>query len=254
MKASGQYAYAGGIAGGSGATIHNVRFEGTIDCDHCYSAGGIIGDSANSISDAHADVILTGSAYAAGGLVGSVEQGSISNSWSVGRVSGDATGGLIGISEGQVNECFSEASVVGRKYGPFGGLVGQQGGQVTNSYARGAVTGDYTGYGIGGFVGLLVGGAVATSYSTGMVSIKKASNIGGFAGQVYNETVSNSYWDTRTSGTKTGVGNGDSTGIAGLTTRQFRSGLPSGFDPAIWAEKKGVNNGLPYLIANPPPK
>ncbi len=255
MKASGQYAYAGEIAGESGTTIHNVRFQGKIDCDNCPAAGGIIGESGNSISDAQADVILTGSAYAAGGLVGWVDQGSISNSWSVGSVSGDATGGLIGIMGGaQVNECFSEASVVGRKYGPFGGLVGLQGGQVTNSYARGAVTGDYTGYGIGGFMGTLVGSAVATSYSTGMVSIKKVSDVGGFAGQISNGTASNSYWDTKTSGTKTGVGYGDSTGIAGLTTRQFRSGLPSGFDPAIWAEKKGVNDGLPYLIANPPLK
>ena len=199
----------------------------------------------------------TGSAVdAAGGLVGLVVQGSILNSWSVGRVSGYATGGLIGINQGQVNECFSEASVVGAKVGPFGGLVGLQGGgSVTNSYARGAVTGGQTGYGIGGFAGVLVGSSVATSYSTGMVlSVEKVSNIGGFAGLVSGATASNSYWDTKTSGTKTGVGSGDSTGIAGLTTRQFRSGLPSGFDPAIWAEEKGVNNGLPYLIANPPPR
>ena len=30
-------------------------------------------------------------------------------------------------------------------------------------------------------------------------------------------------------------------------------GLPAGFDPAIWAQSKSINNGFPYLIANPPP-
>jgi hypothetical protein len=35
---------------------------------------------------------------------------------------------------------------------------------------------------------------------------------------------------------------------------QLRSGLPSGFDPAIWNEQSGINNGFPYLIANPPQK
>ena len=32
-------------------------------------------------------------------------------------------------------------------------------------------------------------------------------------------------------------------------------GLTSdGFDPNIWAENPKINNGFPYLIANPPPK
>ncbi|MGH6889550.1 MAG: hypothetical protein ACREHF_10180 [Rhizomicrobium sp.] len=41
-------------------------------------------------------------------------------------------------------------------------------------------------------------------------------------------------------------------GVTGLTTSQFQSGLPVGFDPKIWAEEANVNNGLPYLTANPP--
>jgi hypothetical protein len=41
-------------------------------------------------------------------------------------------------------------------------------------------------------------------------------------------------------------------GITGLTTAQFESALPSGFDPAIWGEKPNINNGYPYLLANAP--
>lgn len=40
--------------------------------------------------------------------------------------------------------------------------------------------------------------------------------------------------------------------MTGLTTTQFTSGLPKGFNRKTWAEKPGVNNGYPYLIANPP--
>jgi hypothetical protein len=42
--------------------------------------------------------------------------------------------------------------------------------------------------------------------------------------------------------------------VTGLTSQQLKSGLPAGFDPCIWAEDKKINNGFPYLIANPPVK
>ena len=30
--------------------------------------------------------------------------------------------------------------------------------------------------------------------------------------------------------------------------------LPAGFDPAIWGQNASINNGYPYLLANPPPQ
>lgn len=68
-----------------------------------------------------------------------------------------------------------------------------------------------------------------------------------------NRFVKNSTGGT-TSGTNVGVGKGSSAGVKGMTTSQLQSGLPAGFDPAIWAETTGNNGGLPYLLANPPPK
>ena len=64
--------------------------------------------------------------------------------------------------------------------------------------------------------------------------------------------VTTSYWDTTTSGTGKGVGQGNDSGVTGLTTKEFKAGLPSGFDPTIWAESPKINDGLPYLINNPP--
>ena len=51
-----------------------------------------------------------------------------------------------------------------------------------------------------------------------------------------------------------GAGNiKNDSGITGLTDAQLKSRLPAGFDPAIWGQRKKVNNGYPYLLANPPP-
>jgi hypothetical protein len=58
----------------------------------------------------------------------------------------------------------------------------------------------------------------------------------------------------RTSGSTQAVGKGNARGITGLTTQQLQTGLPAGFDPKIWAEDANINNDLPYLINNPPPK
>lgn len=79
------------------------------------------------------------------------------------------------------------------------------------------------------------------------------STIGGLIG-VNNNYVDDNYWDTTTSGTIVGVGLGNASNVTGLTTAQLQSGLPTGFQPKIWQENAKINKGLPYLIANPPPK
>jgi hypothetical protein len=136
-------------------------------------------------------------------------------------------------------------------------LVGVNQGTIQNSYSTGAVS-----VGADGQAGGLVGRnpnphvnkpTVYTSYSTGAVSGVSPSEVGGFAG-ANGVAQSDTYWDTTTSGTTQGVGKGNKTGITGLTTQQLQSGLPRGFDPSVWGEKPNINNGLPYLLANPPPK
>jgi hypothetical protein len=81
---------------------------------------------------------------------------------------------------------------------------------------------------------------------------------GGFVGYDNGSSgdLSSDYWDTTTTGitsSSQGAGNiANDPGITGLTTQQLQSGLPAGFDPKIWAEKANINDGLPYIIANPP--
>jgi hypothetical protein len=138
-----------------------------------------------------------------------------------------------------------------------GGLVAVNRSYITNCYATGDASGGAEKEGfvpeIGGLAGY-DGGAISDSYSTGSVSGGAGADVGGFEGYDEDNELSNLYWDTTTGGTK-GTGNdGNVSGLTGLTSAQLKSGLPSGFDPTIWAESPSINKGFPYLIANPPPE
>ena len=247
--------YVGGIAGTSAGLIEHSFVSGSIKGGESCITGGVVGVNLGAIVDDHSAGLARGVVNQVGGLVGS-NQGTISNSWSSDRVIagsdfGDA-GGLVGANfGGRVETSFSTGQVIARNAViDAGGLVGDNTGTVANCFALGSVV--RNGSVVGGFVGLNdTNGQINTSYSTGMVPA--GSGVGGFAGSEKG-TAGHDYWDTTTSGTDIGVGSGSSSGIMGLTTAQFQSGLPSGFDPAVWAESSNINGGLPYLLANPPPK
>ena len=161
--------------------------------------------------DVEVDVGSTG---LAAGLV-AFNAGEIRTSYVTGRVSGkENVGGLVGINQsiGEVRGCYATSNVTGED--DVGGLVADNRGIVTSSYATGRVTGVSE---VGGLVGFnQPDGEIQAGYATGRVS--GASNAGGLVGS--NEgTVSNSYWDTRTSG--------QTTGREGRTTVQLQS--PTGY-------------------------
>jgi hypothetical protein len=201
---------------------------------------------------------LKGTAGIAGGLVGSLASSYIDTCFTNVVVdgsksgSGAAVGGLVGDNAAQIINSFATGQVSVGKKGFAGGLVGLNGGPIENSDATGAVSGGNNAQ-VGGAIGNNPNDSVEFVYSTGAVSAGSSSDVGGFAGE-NGPGLTDAYWDTDTSGTTQAVGKGNKKGITGLTTAQFQSGLPQGFDPKIWTEKSGVNNGLPYLIANPPPK
>jgi hypothetical protein len=124
----------------------------------------------------------------------------------------------------------------------------------------GAVTGG-EGASAGGLIGKQQDGAgsptIKNGYSTGAVSAGTDSLIGGLIGDDADfSQISNSYWDMDTSGVSDpskGAGSpANDPGITGLSDIQLKSGLPTGFDPAIWAEKPSINGGYPYLLNNAP--
>jgi len=132
-----------------------------------------------------------------GGLVGVNWQGTVSNCYSSGNVTGYyRVGGLAGSDAGTVSNSYSSANVTGMLF--VGGLVGYNSNTVSNSYSTGNVTGNSS---VGGLVGEN-DGTVSDSYSTGSVT-GGGINVGGLVGYNNFGTVSNSFWDTATSGQAT---------------------------------------------------
>jgi hypothetical protein len=198
-------------------------------------------------------------ACVAGGLAG-LNYGPVNNSWAAAAVAAGQeaeVGGLIGNNHGPIDQSFATGSVSAYQQSIVGGLVGNNvEGTIENTWASGAVSGqDIT---VGGLVGANGDSRkFASSYATGVVTGTNGSTAGGLLG--YDSQFglnSNAYWDTDMSGiTNPGQGAGipsNDPGVTGLTTQQFQSGLPPGFNPKVWAEAKKVNNGMPYLAANPP--
>ena len=110
---------------------------------------------------------------------------------------------------------YSTGSVTGETY--VGGLVGwNEAGSVSDSYSTGSVTGNSS---VGGLVGYNFEGTVIDSFSTGNVTGNYS--VGGLVGDNEAEgAVSNSFWDTETSGQATsdgGTGN-NTTEMQDITT------------------------------------
>jgi hypothetical protein len=135
----------------------------------------------------------------------------------------------------------------------IGGLIGAAyGTEAEYDFATGAVSGGISSN-MGGLIGLASDMSLSQAYSTGSLSGGARSKIGGLIGSQTGGTDSTLYWDVTTSGVSQGVGNiSNASGVTGLTTAQFQSGLPSGFDASIWGSDPSINGGLPYLLANPP--
>jgi len=227
---------AGGLVGICNGTVANSYSTGNVSGES--GVGGLVGWNGNwgTVSNSYSTGNVTSNS-GVGGLVG-WNQGAVTNSYAMGNVicSGVVAGGLVGINEGTVTNSHSAGSATGDM--EVGGLVGVNGwymdgysnpGTVTNSYSTGSVTGEYDVGGLvggngydsivshsyatgnvnghecaGGLVGTNVG-SVGDSYSTGNVTGN--SSVGGLVGDDGSTgTVSDSFWDTETSGQSTSAG------------------------------------------------
>ncbi|MFL6689080.1 MAG: hypothetical protein ACJ8IR_02675 [Alphaproteobacteria bacterium] len=218
-----------------------------------------------------------------GYVAGLVENnyGTVSHCFVSGMVKGRAGGGLVSTNVGTVTASASAAAVHGGQRGGLGGLVGWNGGTISQSFATGGISNG--GSNAGGLVSFNEGqvrdsysigsvdknrtddhtgglveethGSISTSYSTGFVGGYPGSE-GGLIGWDAVSNNTDTYWDLDTSNVSDparGAGNIDNDpGITGLTDVQLKSGLPAGFDPKVWAQSPNINNGYPYLLANPP--
>jgi len=239
-------AYVGGLTGNGLGNISNSSFSGTVSGLNTQDrVGGLAGYSAGFIQQSVAIVKVTSGA-AGGGLAGSAEAITLSRAY--GTVSGVTAGGLVGYgSSGMITQSFASVDVTFRNTG--GGLIGiSQANQIVQSYSTGSVESKGSqSQSVGGFAGWGVPIEVSEAYAVGRVKGKDTEAAGGFMGRCDNSTVSSSYWDVTTTRR-----HHDRCDATGLTDAQMKSGLPAGFDPNVWGQNPNINNGWPYLLANPP--
>ena len=158
-------------------------------------------------------------------VVGGVSN-AVTQSWASMRIGAILGGGLVGEAEGNLTLADNYASgtvsggggLIGKNSGPGG----QTGNTIQRSYARGVVR--------------MGGGVTGNDDGTG--------------------TYASTYWDmdtTRIRNPAQGVYNiPNEPGVTGLSDAQMKSGLPAGFDPAVWGDNPAINGGYPYLLSNPP--
>ena len=242
----------GGLIGSSIGIVSNSYSAGSVTGEA--NVGGLVGDNLHTVNNSHSSASVTGNKYI-GGLAGA-NNGDVSNSYSTGSVNGkESVGGLVGRNLDTVNNSYSTSLVAGDDI-YVGGLVGFNGrtSTVSNSYSAGSATGyekvgglvgeNYYGIGnksystadvtgdrwVGGLVGdnsgYSIGGVesvISNSYSTG--SVTGNDYVGGLVGHDFG-TVSDSFWDTETSGQST------SDGGTGKTTAEMQD--IATFSGAAW--------------------
>jgi len=265
VKAKGTNVSVGVLAGACGG-VSGVTVSGSVTGAAGSFVGGVCGDLSGDMSGTNSSGTVSGKGDTTsarnglGGLVGFLDGGTLSNSSSSAKVIGSTgwtAGGLVGETENsiyRITNTFATGLVSVGDEGTAGGLVGNNAGlhAIDNSYATGFVIGGVNSS-VGGFIGIN-NGPVSDSYSSGAVASGSGNAVGGFIGADLGAAdLTDTYWDTTTSGQSHGVGNNTSyPGITGLTTEQFQAGLPAGFDSRVWAEDPNINGGLPYLLAVPP--
>lgn len=229
--------------------------------------GGLIGEVSsfvptpgtvtNSWSSAAVTAVDDYQQAAVGGLAGANTGGHISRSFATGAVSCDVNcvaGGLVGdnfLSVVKQSFASGPVTVVVGANSVAGGLAGSNVNvTIEQSYASGPVAGG-NGSVLGGLVGSLWRfaqndpGSISQSYAVG--AIRGACSLcGGLVAAQENvpTPVTQSYWDTNT------TGKAASAGGTGETTMQLQAALPAGFSTSLWAITAGVS--LPYFGAGSP--
>ena len=259
-----------------------------------FGTGGLVGSSTGIITNSYSTVSLSINTstnnIGYGGLVGS-GSATITNCYNTGAVDVTFTrngninvGGLAG-NAGIITNSYNAGAVTLTSTTPpnntsgrlfwraVGGLVGSVDGDIKNSYNTGSVTVSAGGALVGGLAGRAAAN-IDNSYSTGLISVTPLSGYPSYAGGLVghmgmtrsNETlplptpgtITNSYWDTETSGIADpaqGAGNIASCGgVTGLTTADMmNSSSYSGWTdfPTIWRIYDGYTYPLLKAFLTP---
>ena len=210
--------YVGGLVGNIwGGIVSDSYSTGSVT--GVEEVGGLVAyNEHGTVNNCHSSSNVMGEAVI-GGLVAE-SGGTVSNSYSSSDVTGNTNvGGLLGVNGGIVSNSYSSGDVTAYT-NIAGGLVGENLDTVSNSYSTGSVAGNML---VGGLVGQNRDGSVSNCYATGIVT--GVDDFGGLVGE-NRGSVTNSFWDTETSGQAT------SDGGTGKTTVEMQDMVT--FSGATW--------------------
>jgi filamentous hemagglutinin family protein len=198
--------YRGLFGMANGATLRNIGLA-SASITGIDRTGALIGYSASNstISNSYVTGSVTGTS-SVGGMVGYSAAGVINNSYSTATVTGTVggIGGLVGNNTGTISSSFATGAVSGSVTAWLGGLTGGNSGTISNSYATGAVSFLTAGAATGKRGGLLASnsGTISNTYATGLISGATGTR-GGLVAESTGGSISNSFWDTQTTGQAT---------------------------------------------------
>jgi hypothetical protein len=249
---AGPHGEAAGVACANAGSISAAHIDAEIGAGQGGAAAGVtIGnDGAIALSDVFGQLSVAGDDQ---GIEGDEGAGGIAYQ-NRGTIGGSYVGARV-----DGGTAYSSESHDSRAY--VGGIAAFNSGTVADTYVTGQVL-VYTTRGGPSYCGGLIGIAdtksvVRTSYAAGAITCPDAQ-AGGAFGDDSGKSNASLYWDLDTTGISNpaqGAGNnGNDPGVTGLSDAQLKSGLPAGFDPAIWGQSASIDDGYPYLLGNPPPQ
>jgi filamentous hemagglutinin family protein len=223
------------VSDNRGGTITNSYASGSVSGTS--NVGGLVGESreGSSINNSFATGNVVGINFV-GGLVAN-NSSAISTSFASGNVMANGfdeiasiAGGLVGANSSSISTSYATGSVsfsrtASSNNAYLGGLVGSSSGSVTDSFALGNVYGNWLGTNptvgfsaAGGLVGSS-NSTISNSFATGYVTANTFK--GGVLGMNNTATVTNSYWNTDTSGIAAGT---FYTAVSGTTSPTLGAG------------------------------
>ncbi len=197
------------VGSNNGGTISNCYSTGSISGGE--NIGGLAGYNAGTIKFCYNSALVNGDNNI-GGITGeSNSASSISQCYNIGKIIGGNlnVGGIIGANNGTIVNCYNAASVIGA--GEVAGISGRNYGSISYTYNRGYINGT------GSYCGA----------------------INGYGGG----SITNSYWDSETSGLTSSNG-----GTAKTTDEMKAQSTYSSWDfDTVWEILSTMNDGYPKL-------
>ncbi len=270
----------GGLAGymDVGGIVSDCYVTGVVSSSSTGIVGALLGEAFDAtITNCYAECTISEGAKA-GGLIGMLSGGSLSNSYASGSITASQAsyiGGLIGgiqNSEGNINSCYSSSAITingeyagGKSFtGGFIGYIYQNALSavtISDCYATGSISGTNFSAGsrIGGFIGENTS-TVSNCYTTVSIPSTVATTLkGAFVGENHKEgptdashygvVNNNCYWNSNIYTNGYGDNTGATFSATGKTTAEMQTTSTfTGWNfPNPWKRIDTRNNKYPYL-------